>query len=99
MSKLDIKSAFRNVPVHPSDWELLGMKWEGLYFFDMVLPFGLHSAPFLFNQFFSALKWIIQIKLHISRLFTFSMIFSLQQHHPGHTVQQPSAMSSTCSLS
>ena len=28
MSKLDIKSAFRNIPVHPSDWELLGMKWK-----------------------------------------------------------------------
>ena len=53
MSKLDIKSAFRNIPVHPSDWELLGMKWEGLYFFDMVLPFGLRSAPFIFDQFSS----------------------------------------------
>ena len=52
MSKPDIKSAFRNVPVHPSAWELLGMKWEGLYFFDMVLPFGLRSAPpsFLMNS-------------------------------------------------
>ena len=65
MSKLDIKSAFRNVPVHPSDWELLGMKWEGLYFFDMVLPFGLRSAPFLFDEFSSAVEWIIQTKLYI----------------------------------
>ena len=65
MSKLDIKSAFRNVPVHPSDWELLGMKWEGLYFFDTVLPFGLRSAPFLFDEFSSAVEWIIQTKLYI----------------------------------
>ena len=65
MSKLDIKAAFRNIPVHPSDWELLGMKWEGLYFFNMVLPFGLRSAPFLFHQFSSALGWIIQHKLNI----------------------------------
>ena len=63
MSKLDIKSAFRNIPVHPSDWELLGMKWEGLYFFDMTLPFGLQSAPFLFDEFSSAVEWIIQNKL------------------------------------
>jgi len=41
MSKLDIKSAFRNIPVHPSDWELLGMKWNGLHYFDSVIPFGL----------------------------------------------------------
>ena len=68
MSKLDIKAAFRNIPVHPSDWELLGMKWEGLYFFDMVLPFGLRSAPFLFDQFSSALEWIIQHKLNIPQV-------------------------------
>ena len=68
MSKLDIKSAFRNVPIHPSDWELLGMKWEGLYFFDMVLPFGLRSAPFLFDEFSSAAEWIIQTKLNIPKV-------------------------------
>ena len=27
MPKLDIKSAFHNIPVPPLDWELLGMKW------------------------------------------------------------------------
>jgi len=68
MSKLDIKAAFQNIPVNPSDWELLGMKWQGLYFFDMVLPFGLGSAPFLFDQFYSALEWIIQKKLHIPKV-------------------------------
>ena len=68
MSKLDIKSSFRNVPVHPSDSELLGMKWEGLYFFDMVLPFGLRSAPFLFDEFSFANEWIIQTKLNIPKV-------------------------------
>ena len=68
MSKLDIKSAFRNIPVHLSDWELLGMKWEGLYFFDMVLPFGLRSTHLIFYQFSSAIEWIIQHKLNIPRV-------------------------------
>ncbi|XP_068761877.1 uncharacterized protein [Montipora capricornis] len=65
MSKLDIKSAFRNIPVHPSDWELLGMKWNSLYFFDTVLPFGLRSAPYLFDQFSCMIEWIIKHKLGI----------------------------------
>ena len=68
MSQLDIKSAFRNVPVHLSDWELLGMEWEGLYFFDIVLPFGLRSAPFLFDEFSSALEWIIGTKVNIPKV-------------------------------
>ena len=34
MAKIDIKSAYRTVPVHPQDWWLLGMQWEGAYFVD-----------------------------------------------------------------
>ena len=50
------------------DWELLGMKWEGLYFIHMVLPFGLRSALFLFDELSSAVKWIIQTKLKIPKV-------------------------------
>ena len=65
MSKLNFKSAFRNIPVHPSDWELLGMKWQGRYYFDTVLPFGLRSAPYLFDQFSCMLEWVIKTKLGV----------------------------------
>jgi hypothetical protein len=40
MAKTDICLAFRNVPVHPNDWELLGMHWLGLYFFNQVRYFA-----------------------------------------------------------
>ena len=65
MSKTDVQSAFRIIPVHPLDWELLGMQWKGLYFFDMVLPFGLRSAPYLFNLLSEGMEWIIHSKLNI----------------------------------
>ena len=67
MSKLDIKSAFCNVPVHPSDWELLGMKWEGLDFFDMVLSFGLR---FLTNSLLR-LNGSFKLNLTFPRLFIY----------------------------
>ena len=60
MSKADLKSTFRMVPVRPQDWELLGMRWQDHYFFDTCLPFGLRSAPFLFNEYAEALQWILQ---------------------------------------
>ena len=63
MSKPDIKSAFRNIPVHPSDWELLSMKWKRLYYFGTILPFGLRSAPYLFDQFSRMLKSVSKTKL------------------------------------
>ena len=49
MAKIDIKSAFRLIPVHPADRHLLGMKWNDNWFIDTCLPFGLRSSPKLFN--------------------------------------------------
>ena len=45
LAKIDIESAFRNVPVHPHDRHLLGLSWEDKLFIDTALPFGLRSAP------------------------------------------------------
>ena len=59
MAKTDLKSAFRLIPVHPDDWNLLGIYWKGQYYVVMYLPFGLRSAPFLFNQLSDALEWIL----------------------------------------
>ncbi len=65
MAKVDLKSAFRMVPVHREDWELLGFQWNGAFYVDTCLPFGLRSAPFLFNHFALALHWILQHNYHI----------------------------------
>lgn len=66
LAKTDIESAFRLIPVHPEDYELLGMFWNNKYYFDKVLPFGLRSAPFLFNQLSDAVEWVLIHKQHIS---------------------------------
>ena len=59
MARTDIQSAFRLFPVHPEDWELLGMKWDGKYYYDKILPFGLRSAPSIFNHLSDAIEWIL----------------------------------------
>ena len=58
LAKADVKAAYRNVPVHPRDRWLLGMKWEGVTFVDGTLPFGLRSAPLLFTAVGDALEWV-----------------------------------------
>ena len=40
LAKCDIKSAFRLLPVHPADFSLLGISFEGKVFVDKVLPMG-----------------------------------------------------------
>lgn len=62
MAKFDLKAAYRNVPVHPDDRELLGMVWRDQLFVDMVLPFGLRSAPKIFNAVADALAYMIRQK-------------------------------------
>ena len=59
MAKIDLKAAFRMVPIAAEEWDLLGLHWKGKYYIDTCLPFGLRSAPYLFNQFASALHWIM----------------------------------------
>lgn len=49
MAKMDIKQAYRIVPVHPEDRRLLGMQWQDKVYVDKVLPFGLRSAPLIFS--------------------------------------------------
>ena len=45
LAKIDIKSAFRTLPVRVEDRELLGICWRQKYYVDCCLPFGLWSAP------------------------------------------------------
>ncbi|XP_065177334.1 uncharacterized protein LOC135807904 [Sycon ciliatum] len=60
LTKVDIRNAFRLCPVAPSDWHLLGISWDGRYYFEKVLPFGLRSAPYIFDKFASALHWVLE---------------------------------------
>ena len=59
MAKFDVASAYRNVAIHLDDRPLLGMKWRGQYFVDLVLPFGLRSAPFIFTAIADLVEWIL----------------------------------------
>ena len=49
LAKVDIQSAYRNIPIHPDDRHLLKMIWEGALYIDTALPFGLRSAPKIFT--------------------------------------------------
>jgi len=50
MVKADIQEAYRMVPVHPEDQHLLSGTGRVFLYIDKVLPFGLRSAPKIFQQ-------------------------------------------------
>ena len=72
LCKLDIKHAYRNLPVKPSQWHHLCYQWEGKYYVDLVLPFGLRSSGAIFNQFASLVRWIIIHHYEISAIINYS---------------------------
>ena len=52
-----IKNTYRLIPVHPQDRVLQAMRWKGRIYVDPMLPFGLRSAPKIFNTVADALNW------------------------------------------
>ena len=57
LAKVDIESAFRLIPVRPHDRPLQAMQWQDQIYIDPMLPFGLRSAPKIFNAVADALHW------------------------------------------
>lgn len=60
LAKFDVEGAYRTVPVHPDDRWLLGMRWRDKLYVDKVLPFGLRSAPKIYNAVADALLWTLR---------------------------------------
>ena len=69
MAKVDLKNAFRLCPVHPADWPLLGIHWRNMYYINKCLPFGLRSAPFLFNMVADSIQWILHHHFYVTNSF------------------------------
>ena len=68
LAKTDIKNAFRIIPIRPQDYNLLGMCWRGLYYYDRCMPMGFSSSCKTFETFSTAIEWIAQNKLHINEI-------------------------------
>ena len=62
LAKVDIRDAYRIVPIHPHDRPFLGILWQDSIYVDCQLPFGLASAPAIFNSLAEALEWILRSK-------------------------------------
>ena len=57
--KRDLRKAYRQFPVDPHDYHLLGYTWGDQYYFDTVLTMGLRSAAMSCQRSTSAAAWIL----------------------------------------
>ena len=68
LAKSDIKSAFRLIPMHPSDYPKLGFMYNGQYYFDRCLAQGCSSSCRIFERFSTALEWILKHKFRVKHI-------------------------------
>ena len=60
MAKEDFKSAFHNIPIAFTEFNLLGVKVEGKYFIDCALPYGASISSKIFEDVASLIHWIVE---------------------------------------
>ena len=58
MVKVDIKEAYRIIPIHPVDQLLQGVVHKGQLYFDRCLAFGNRVSAGIFCQFADLITWI-----------------------------------------
>lgn len=63
--KMDVKSAYRTIPVHHTNWPLLACTIDGMIFVDTCMPFGLRSSGNIFERYGQAIQYILQ---HVYRI-------------------------------
>lgn len=68
MAKIDIKAAYRLIPIRTDDWPLLGMCWNNQLYFHTTLPFGLKSSCHLWERYATAAEWIVKHHFKINNI-------------------------------
>ena len=62
MAKIDLKHAYRSVPIHPANYQATGRKWRftghnlDTFFYDTRLPFGAKSSPEILHRITQAVR-------------------------------------------
>ena len=58
MFKINLSRYFRQIPLDPGDYFLIGYIIDGKIYFDKVLPMGLRSAPYIAQRITNAIAFI-----------------------------------------
>ena len=58
--KVDVSRAFRHVKLDPSDYDVLGLKWKDLTYFDTCLPFGSRHGTQIFQRLSDAIRHMMR---------------------------------------
>ena len=68
MCKVDIRDAFKLIPIKESLWPFYGIQWDGRYYFYTKLVFGSRSSPKIFDFLSEALCWILRNNYNVQHV-------------------------------
>lgn len=60
LALFDVSAAFRLLPINPSEYQYLVMRFDDMYFVDTRLPFGVRTGPALYNTFGAAVQLVLE---------------------------------------
>ena len=80
MAKVDLSDAYRLVPINQLDWRFLGIKMDGKYYIDRMLPMGAASSCRIFQRFSDALKEIFLSQFKRASVFNYLDDFLFVAH-------------------
>jgi hypothetical protein len=83
VAKADIKDAFRIIPTHPADHRILGMSWQGQFYYDRCLPMGCSTSCRTFEHFHRPFSGSLRLSFvfHICHIFWMTLFFSVPPPH------------------
>lgn len=98
MAKIDLKSAYRSVPLHPSQYKYTGLQWtfigetEPTFMIDTRLPFGARLSPSHFHRLTQSVKRMLQKRgintvVYLDDFFITAPSFDQCQEHLTTTIQ------------
>ena len=58
MFKIDLSRYFRQLPLDPGDYSLIGYIIDGQLYYDKVLPMGMRTAPYIAQRVTNAIRYI-----------------------------------------
>ena len=58
MFKIDLSRYFRQIPLDPGDYSMVGYIINGELYFDKVLPMGMRTAPYIAQRITNAVRYI-----------------------------------------
>ena len=62
LANIDIKPAFKPLIVNPADFDLLGIKFDNMYYIDKCLPMGCSVSCNLFEKVSSFVQWVVETR-------------------------------------